>query len=43
MLAAAFCWPHQPGWLLTTGEDRTFRLWDVHEGTLMYEVGPSMI
>ncbi len=38
VLAAAFCSPHQPHWLITAGEDRTFALWDLEEATLLYQV-----
>ena len=38
VLAACFCEPHEPYLLVTAGEDRTFRVWDLEEGIMIYQV-----
>jgi len=39
VLCAAFCEPHAPHWLVSAGEDRCLMVWDLKEGSLVYQVG----
>ncbi|KAJ9518706.1 hypothetical protein QJQ45_018714 [Haematococcus lacustris] len=41
--AATFCEPHRPLWLLTAGEDRSFKLWDLQQGSLVYQNGAAAL
>ncbi|MEJ1275478.1 WD repeat domain 27 [Cricetulus griseus] len=35
------CWSHDKRWLLSTGRDRTLRMWSVHRTELMLLLGPD--
>ncbi|XP_040614205.1 WD repeat-containing protein 27 isoform X1 [Mesocricetus auratus] len=35
------CWSHDKRWLLSTGQDRTLRVWSVHRTELMMLLGPD--
>ncbi|KAL6040898.1 hypothetical protein STEG23_037874, partial [Scotinomys teguina] len=35
------CWSHDKRWLLSTGRDRTLRVWSVHRTELMLLLGPE--
>ncbi|KAK7806849.1 hypothetical protein U0070_026741 [Myodes glareolus] len=38
---STICWSHDKRWLLSTGRDRTLRVWSVHKTELMLLLGPG--
>ncbi|XP_041535974.1 WD repeat-containing protein 27 [Microtus oregoni] len=38
---STICWSHDKRWLLSTGRDRTLRVWSVHRRELMLLLGPG--